>query len=767
MGRIRYATNPNRRQPVDAIATRSPYALLAGFVAPSLQDRGVFDYRSKLISGGSNRIEQTFESANVALAQELFDNRGGIEIAFDRQAVGSRRALPFSFGQNGAGNGQSDIYIDVSRYLSNDEPNPNVGRPFMQQLGVQDRRQSRDREAFRATAFYKLNFEEDGKRFFGLPLGNHMITGLFNTQQLDALTENYQLGWESDTRNLNTDVFQEAISGGFRRAPVVIQYLGPSALNAASAADLRITEVFSGAIPKDGDRHRVTFFDFTAKRLVTEELYVRRFLNGGSMSRQKVGSQSLSLKSDFFNDTIVSVVGWRWDHLETYSNEANTRLPDGTIDRSNFRLRDATNLDEKGHNFTWSLVGRIPSRFTRKLPFGMELGGYYNASGNFNPIDVRTNLHGQIIEAPAGETKEYGILAEFFQRRASLRLNWFHTVQTNSSNNAQGATGQTYNFPNFMIGRYRTAETQGIAFNTIPGVTAAGYTSYQQLYDAFFQILPEPTNTLKNLSFAANGNLLSDGIQGLTDTSNLDARGFEAELVGNLTPRWRVSFNVAKQETVVDGSARLTKEVADALFANLAKFNLLGIDQGPALPERQTTAERFTSNIGTPLAATVARDGAVSQEQRKWRANFVSSYDLRDFENGILNKMTVGLAVRWQAKIAIGNPFLTGERLKQKIVETDPNYTSTSQIADNSPVMQSQFPDLDNPFYGPEELAGDVWLSYRRKIFKKIDWRMQLNVRNAWGNGEDIPVTANPDGMIAVIRIPNETRWLLTSTFSF
>ena len=53
------------------------------------------------------------------------------------------------------------------------------------------------------------------------------------------------------------------------------------------------------------------------------------------------------------------------------------------------------------------------------------------------------------------------------------------------------------------------------------------------------------------------------------------------------------------------------------------------------------------------------------------------------------------------------------------------------------------------------------------KVFKRIDWRLQLNVRNAWGSSRDIPVTANPDGSIAVIRIPNETRWLLSSTFSF
>lgn len=762
MGRIRYTPGANGRRAIDAFATRSAYFTFPGFATPTLQDRGIFDYRKQLTSGGSNRIEQKFDTQNAALTQEFFEGRGGIELAYDRQKLRSTRILPFSFGQQGAANGRSDIYIDVSQYLSNDEPNPNVGRPFMLELGLQDRIQLRERESFRATAFYRLDLEDRRKTLFGVPLGNHTLTGLFNTQTIDVRTEETQLGWDSATRDLQADVFQSNL-GGFRRKPMFLHYLGPSVLGADS---LKITTPFSGRAPRDGDTHRVTFFDFAKKKLVTDDLSIRRFLDGGSLSRQDIQSKSLSMKSNFFGDTLVTVFGWRWDWLRTYSNENNIRLPDGSLD-PDFQLSDAVDLDEEERNFTWSVVGRYPEKLLGRLPFGIELSGYYNESGNFNPVNVRTNLNGNIIPAPAGETKEYGVLVEFFERRAALRLNWFETLQTNSSNNAQGATGETYGFPNFLIGRYRAAEIEGIEFSTIPGVTAAGYTSYQQLYAALFQILPEPTNTLKNFRFDETGNLQSDGLQGLTDTSDLSARGFEAEMVGNLTQRWRVSFNIAKQETVLNGSARLTKQVANAMHANLEKFNLLGIDEAPALPERQSAAERFERNIGTALAATVARDGAVSQEQRKWRANFVTTYDLRDLDLPVLNRMSVGTAVRWQSKIAIGNPFLTGERLKEKIVETNPNYSSTGQIADDHPVMQSQFPDLKNPYYGPEELAGDFWVSYRRRIFGNIDWRLQLNVRNAWGNDDDIPVTVNPDGRIAVIRIPNETRWYLTSTFSF
>lgn len=766
MGRIRYAQNPNRREAIDTFYSGT--VVPTGFVAYTIQNRAIFDYRKRLLSGGLNHIDQVFQVGNAALTQELFGGRGGFELAFDQQKTRSTRLLPFSFGNNGGGSPASGISIDVAQYLSNDQPNPNVGRPFVDQQGITDRTQTGTREAFRATAFYRLDLEERGKKLFGIPLGNHVFTGLHTRNRNDASTFNYATGWTSTTRNLNTDVFQATNSGNFRTTPIVLQYLGPSVLNANSINDVRITNVVDARVPQSGDTYNVSFFDFTGKRMVTEPMSVSRFLNGNSKSRQLIDSQSLSLKSDFFKNNLVGVVGWRWDHLQTFSSIGNTRNPDDSLNTANLRLNNVPNLDERGRNFTWSAVGRVPRFLTKRLPLGIELGGFYNSSGNFNPVNIRTDLNGQIIPAPAGTTKEYGVLVEFLDRRVSLRVNEFHTIQTSSSNNAQGATAGIYNYPSFMMDRYVTAQAQGINFATIPGVTAAGYTSYQQLYAAFLQLLPEPTRTLKNMRLNAAGtSVLSDGIAGLTDTSDLDARGLEAELVGNITPRWRVSFNVAKQETVVSGSAKLTKQVADAVYANLVRLNLLGIDQGPALPERQTAASRFNSNVGNPLAATLSRDGAVSPEQRKWRANFTSTYDLRGFEQPILKAMSVGASVRWQGKIAIGAPFLTGQRLKEKIVATNKLYTSTSQIADNDPVMQTQFPDLDHPFYGPEELAGDVWASYRRKIFKNVDWRLQLNVRNAWGNGSDIPVTANPDGSIAIIRIPNETRWLLSSTFSF
>ncbi len=76
-------------------------------------------------------------------------------------------------------------------------------------------------------------------------------------------------------------------------------------------------------------------------------------------------------------------------------------------------------------------------------------------------------------------------------------------------------------------------------------------------------------------------------------------------------------------------------------------------------------------------------------------------------------------------------------------------------------------PDVARPIFGNPEWNGDLWLGYRRKLFERIDWRVQLNVRNALGSSSYIPVVANPDGRIVVVRNPPPREFYLTNTFSF
>lgn len=49
----------------------------------------------------------------------------------------------------------------------------------------------------------------------------------------------------------------------------------------------------------------------------------------------------------------------------------------------------------------------------------------------------------------------------------------------------------------------------------------------------------------------------------------------------------------------------------------------------------------------------------------------------------------------------------------------------------------------------------------------RIDWKVQLNVRNIIGNHDPIPITVQPWGETAMARLAPERRWYLTNTFGF
>ena len=76
-------------------------------------------------------------------------------------------------------------------------------------------------------------------------------------------------------------------------------------------------------------------------------------------------------------------------------------------------------------------------------------------------------------------------------------------------------------------------------------------------------------------------------------------------------------------------------------------------------------------------------------------------------------------------------------------------------------------PDVTRPFIDDGLFSGDLWLSYEKRILDKIDWKVQLNIRNAIGDDDDIPVKTNPDGQVSVIRIPNPRTISLSNSFSF
>jgi hypothetical protein len=220
-------------------------------------------------------------------------------------------------------------------------------------------------------------------------------------------------------------------------------------------------------------------------------------------------------------------------------------------------------------------------------------------------------------------------------------------------------------------------------------------------------------------------------------TADVLSKGQEYEVVLNPTRQWRLSLNAARSEAVRTNVAPDLRGVILGSMATLAA--------GPAGDVRSSETNEGSTmrasylTIRNQLLPELANEGAPSNELRRWRWNFVTNYSFAG--DTLLKNFNVGGGVRWQDKIAYGFPIIV-----------HPEFGVA--------------PDVLHPYYGPAEKNFDAWVGYRRK-FKRLNWSVQLNVRNIGVGKELIPVSANPDGTVGTWRIAPEQVWTLRNTFSF
>ena len=77
----------------------------------------------------------------------------------------------------------------------------------------------------------------------------------------------------------------------------------------------------------------------------------------------------------------------------------------------------------------------------------------------------------------------------------------------------------------------------------------------------------------KQVSFLADGSISQITVNNIGDTTSRSAKGFEAEVILNPTPGWRIALNAAKQQAVLDNyMPGLTAFYANFLDAYVAKW---------------------------------------------------------------------------------------------------------------------------------------------------------------------------------------------------
>ncbi|KXU34742.1 hypothetical protein AXK11_07830 [Cephaloticoccus primus] len=128
-------------------------------------------------------------------------------------------------------------------------------------------------------------------------------------------------------------------------------------------------------------------------------------------------------------------------------------------------------------------------------------------------------------------------------------------------------------------------------------------------------------------------------------------------------------------------------------------------------------------------------------ELRKWRINLISNYE---FDRSILKGVNIGGGLRYQSSVALGYP----------------------PAGDPDDPRQIRY-DFSRPYKGPAETNVDLWIGYTRQLTRKIHWRIQLNIKDAFEKKGLIPITYNPNGRPAAYRIVSGQSWTLVNTLSF
>lgn len=710
----------------------------AGFKNFSLINRDIFDSENHLITGSLQEIDKTYDAQTISLEQELFGGRGGIELTYGLEYYRLERYQPF-----GGGGRNLPIYIDTTEYLNDGEPNPNVGRAFLLGQGDIDEWRRTHRENARATAFYNLDFTEFGDNLITKFLGRHTFTGLYQEEDRENYAVQYGMYWgPTGGQDFKRDVWgREGNVNDTSFAGQLVQFAYISDdLRGVEYEDVRLYPANYQRV-RDGDIYKMQYYDAQDRVYKNGNFQVNRYARRAgpnNATRTNVESDAFAWQSYLLNSNIVGLAGWRTDEISSYG--AKVWRPDvgnRTLDVDKaLEVADDPNSVQKGDTFTWSVVAHMPQKWIDRVPWFSSMSAHYGDSENFSTIKQRNDINNNPIPNPAGVTEEMGISLGWNDDRWLLRLTKYETSQA-FADLANDPSFGSINEITRALNNYQDAKDNGIPFDELPNT--GDVTSYDDMFNRIIGLLPAETQAIYQYGYDAEAGEWDNEsqIEGLAATTDLVAEGYELELVGNPTPNWRVLLNVAQTETIRSNSGDATHAFQQNHLAALDAAGLTNVNESPN--GIVVMGARYNNTWVAPLIAQRAKDGQVSQEQRKYRVNLVNNYNFRE---GRFKGFGVGGAIRWQSDITTGYQVILDE-------------------------FGNQLPDLDNPFKGPEEFNADVWVSYNRKIGEKLNWKIQLNVRNLIGSNDPIPVFTNPDGQDAVFRLAPGTSWFVTNTFTF
>lgn len=447
------------------------------------------------------------------------------------------------------------------------------------------------------------------------------------------------------------------------------------------------------------------FNDFTGI-FEKHQIPIREITRFRSNTSRIINSLIVGMHSFFLDNRIITTVGYRKDLLNIKrAQDLDDTTNENVFDPTFFGvLQDAEDLG----NLEIYTLGIVLNPIS-------WLQIHANFSENFHPNQInaeKTNVLGKSIDPNSGISRDFGFSLNFQEGKFDLKINWFEVKRDNVDDDEIVQLGffpaVTW-FENDLLQRF---------------VIPAGRES---------QWIPAPDSYITSIADPGE----------VGDISRFTANGIEIMATYNPSPNWRILFNTGNQKTVQSDRGVFIQEWLTTRWSSYQQFFDIESTRpniaGPSL-------EEYSKYILEPLAELVASEGRTSPQQREWRISLVTNYD---FSEGPLKGCGLGVAYRWEDRPIIGYSFTEND-------DSDSLFFSRIKT------------DVENPHKGSSQSHTDFWLRYKRDFLNgKLNWTVQLNVRNLFNQIEPIAIVSDSDGNPATYIIPESRRFLITNTLSF
>lgn len=757
-----------------------------GWRPQGLVDYSTFDFRKNLLTGGFDRLDKDFDAANVSLEATGWNNQLGIELVYNKETFAQEHFIPI--GQPALGYDSNRTHVVGPNSLFGPD-NPNFGRVFISGSASGSVEREIDRETYRATAFAKYDFKDRHEGLLGW-FGRHQLIGLFDDDtrnERSTAQRIFAFGNDADFH------LEQANASQFQRQVPYIIYVSPVQAEAMTDPNFRMQDFqitpktdVNFNLPADYSVP-VAYYSVgnpaTGNKAFTSPdrgSRVGAFNPGfgnadGSIVETAVSSYAFNSQSHFLQDSLVVNLGWRKDKVGQTSVQAPATGPESTRNFNSdvFTLEGQPVNEVSEETFSYNLVAKVPQAW---LPKGLGLSFHYGKSSNFIPAAESFSIDGDRVPSGSGDSQDYGFTVSTSDNKFVARVNWYKTDIINEPYEPV-RFGYAWTATAHMTRRYgQLLETLWSIDRNDDGIMDAGdangngifddlegngssYPTLAQIRvirDAYAEQMTPFLRDVNDFTFnqttgrydTGNGAFFTVG-----DTADVSAEGTEVEIIYNPTPTWRIAFNAVHQKASRTNLAPRFGKLFNALVDFWeANPELQGVTSGAnhaTTPLNNNILTNSTiygqlitaANAGQTFYRETALEGADNPEVRKWRFNVVSNYEFRE---GRLKNFNVGGAFRYvdSATIGYGLETVPGTSIIRPAVNTRYNDEAIS--------------------------AFDLWVGYRRKILdNKVDWRIQLNVRDLFADSDPLVVNVQPDGSPARVRYAPPRTFALQNTFSF